>query len=59
MRDVSDPQTAAQVYAASLLAVNVDTPAERAYLRDLSRKLGLDDQVVASLHSVLGAPAVA
>lgn len=59
VKDVSDPQTAAQVYAASLLAINVDTPTERAYLRDLSRKLGLDDQVVASLHSVLGAPTVA
>lgn len=59
VRDVSDPQTAAQVYAASLLAISVDTPAERAYLRDLSQRLGLDDQVVASLHSVLGAPIVA
>ena len=29
-------------------------PAERAYLRDLSQKLGLSDQVVASLHNVLG-----
>lgn len=59
VRDVRDPQTAAQIYAASLLAINVDTPAERAYLRDLSQKLGLNDQVVASLHSVLGAPTVA
>ena len=59
VRDVRDQQTAAQVYAASLLAINVDTSAERAYLRDLSRKLGLDDQVVASLHSVLGAPNIA
>lgn len=59
VRDVRDPQTAAQVYAASLLAINVDSDAERAYLRDLSAKLGLDDQVVASLHNVLGAPSVA
>ncbi len=59
VREVSDPQSAAQVYAATLLAISVDTPAERAYLRDLSAKLGLDDQVVASLHSVLGAPTVA
>lgn len=57
--DVRDRQTAAQVYAASLLAINVDTPAERAYLRELSGKLGLDDRVVASLHSVLGAPTIA
>ena len=59
VRQVPDQQTAAQVYAASLLAINVDTPAERAYLRELSEKLGLDDQVVANLHSVLGAPTVA
>jgi len=59
VRDVRDEQTAAQIYAASLLAINVDTPAERAYLRDLSQRLGLNDQVVASLHNVLGAPVVA
>ena len=59
VREVPDQQTAAQVYAASLLAINVDTQAERAYLRDLSSKLGLSDQVVASLHNVLGVPAVA
>lgn len=57
--EVSDPQTAAQVYAASLLAIKVDTTAERSYLRDLAQKLGLDDQVVANLHNVLGAPTVA
>ncbi len=59
VRDVPDRQTAAQVYAASLLAIKVDTPAERSYLRALSRKLGLDAQVVANLHQVLGAPTVA
>jgi uncharacterized membrane protein YebE (DUF533 family) len=58
-RQVSDPQTAAQVYAASLLAIDVDTPAERAYLRELSQKLGLDEKVVANLHSVLGVPTIA
>ena len=57
--NVQDQQMAAQVYAASLLAIKVDTDAERAYLRDLSARLGLDDQVVASLHTVLGAPTVA
>jgi len=59
VREVPDQQAAAQVYAASLLAINVDSPAEQAYLRDLSKKLGLDDQVVASLHNVLGAPTIA
>lgn len=59
VREVPDQQTAAQVYAASLLAIDVDTPAEKAYLRELAAKLGLDDQVVANLHDVLGAPAIA
>lgn len=59
VRAVPDQQTAAQVYAASLLAINVDTPAEKAYLRDLSAKLGLSDQAVASLHGVLGVPTFA
>ncbi len=59
VRAVPDQQTAAQVYAASLLAINVDTAAERAYLRDLSAKLGLSDQAVASLHGVLGVPTIA
>jgi uncharacterized membrane protein YebE (DUF533 family) len=59
VRDVPDAQTAAQVYAASLLAINVDTEAERAYLRELAAKLGLDAQVVANLHGALGAPTVA
>lgn len=59
VREVPDQQAAAQVYAASLLAINVDSEGERAYLRDLAKKLGLDDQAVASLHNVLGAPMVA
>lgn len=59
VRQVSDQQTAAQVYAASLLAIKVDTAAERAYLRDLSSKLGLSDQAVANLHGVLGVPTFA
>ncbi len=57
--EVPDQQAAAQVYAASLLAINVDSPAEKAYLRTLSSKLGLDEQVVANLHNVLGSPTIA
>jgi uncharacterized membrane protein YebE (DUF533 family) len=36
------PAAAAQVYAVSLLAVDVDTEAERLYLQELRRALGLD-----------------
>ena len=59
VRDVPDRQAAAQVYAASLLAIDVDSAAERAYLQQLASKLGLDHQVVASLHNALGAPNLA
>lgn len=53
-RAVPNPQVAAQVYAASLLAIEVDTDAERRYLQDLAAGLGLDDQVVSQLHQALG-----
>jgi uncharacterized membrane protein YebE (DUF533 family) len=54
---VRNPAQAAQVYAASLLAVSVDTPREEAYLRELAQRLGLDATTVARLHEMTGAPA--
>ena len=51
-----DPVVAAQVYGASLLAIQVDTAAERAYLRALAQRLGLAPTVTAQLHAALGAP---
>jgi len=54
---ISNPQVAAQVYAASLLAIEVDTPAEQKYLRDLATKLRLDANVVRHLHTALGVSA--
>lgn len=51
-----DPVIAAQVYAASLLAIEVDTADERDYLRDLAQKLRLAPGVAAQLHTALGAP---
>ena len=55
--EVRSPAQAAEVYAASLLAINADSNAERAYLSDLARALGLDDATVAELHRMTGAPA--
>jgi uncharacterized membrane protein YebE (DUF533 family) len=55
--EVQDPAVAAQLYAASLLAITVDTPAEQAYLRGLADRLGLEPAVTAQLHQALGAPA--
>ncbi len=56
---VRTPALAAEVYAASLLAIEVDTPAEEAYLRQLAQKLRLDPIVTQHLHDSLGAPNVA
>jgi uncharacterized membrane protein YebE (DUF533 family) len=54
VRDVPDQQVAVQLYAASLLAIDVDTEAERQYLRRLAHGLGLDASVVRRVHQCLG-----
>jgi uncharacterized membrane protein YebE (DUF533 family) len=54
LREVPSLQMAAEVYAASLLAIEVDTPAERDYLRQLAQGLGLDEGAVQRLHLTLG-----
>jgi len=52
-RAVPNKQVATQVYAASLLAIEVDTDKERRYLQDLAAALELDSNAVAYLHSAL------
>ncbi len=42
-----------ELYAASLLAIEVDTPAEQAYLQMLAARLGLDKALVSELHSTI------
>lgn len=54
IRAVPNQQVAAQVYAASLLAIEVDTDAERDYLRELASGLHLDTAVAKQLHTALG-----
>jgi uncharacterized membrane protein YebE (DUF533 family) len=49
-----NPQLAAQLYAASLLGIEVDTPGERAYLEDLAKRLGLVPQAVTNLENTMG-----
>ncbi|QLH40334.1 MAG: tellurite resistance TerB family protein [Defluviicoccus sp.] len=51
---VNNPELAVQVYGASLLAIEVDTPAEREYLQKLADKLGLDKETVCYIHETLG-----
>ena len=50
---VDSPHTAVEVYAASLFAIDVDTPVEAAYMRQLAASLRLDPALVRSLHQSL------
>ncbi|MEI2619569.1 MAG: tellurite resistance TerB family protein [Candidatus Nanopelagicales bacterium] len=45
---------APQVYAVSLMAINLDTPAESSYMQQLAQGLGLDPQTVNAIHAQLG-----
>jgi uncharacterized membrane protein YebE (DUF533 family) len=54
IKAVDGMEMARQVYAASLLAITVDTPAEEEYLSALAGQLGLDVDTVQSIHQQLG-----
>lgn len=51
---VSSEPMARQVYGVSLLAVTVDTDAERAYLQGLGQRLGLSQADRDAMHKALG-----
>jgi uncharacterized membrane protein YebE (DUF533 family) len=53
-RAVPNQQAAAQIYTASLMAIQVDTDAEQRYLQELASKLGLSQKAVAYLHQAVG-----
>ena len=55
--EVKTPYQAAQVYAAPLQAIDVDTSAEKAYLGRLVQALRLPPQVTEHIHDSLGVPA--
>jgi uncharacterized membrane protein YebE (DUF533 family) len=44
------PEHAAEIYAASLVAMDADTPAEKAYLQMLAARLGLEPALVDEMH---------
>ena len=48
------PEMAAQIYAASLLAIEVDTAAEQRYMQQLASGLRLHPQVIAHIERTLG-----
>lgn len=48
------PEHAAEIYAASLVAISADTAAEQAYLEVLASKLKLAPALVAEIHKAAG-----
>ena len=48
------PNLAAQLYSASLMAIEVDTPAEKAYLANLASGLGLAPAVTKRIEEMVG-----
>ena len=48
------PAFAAQIYAASLLAIEVDTPAEKKYLDQLAAGLGIKPEVTQRIKEMVG-----
>jgi len=57
VEQISDPRLAAEVYAASLMAIDVDTDAERRYLIDLQERLQIDQATVTQIHEALNVSA--
>lgn len=52
------PELAAQIYAAFLLAIEVDTQAEKDYLNQLATGLGLTPQVTGNIQRLVGLQSV-
>ena len=48
------PELAAQLYAATLMTIEVDTQAERAYVRELASGMGLTRDVVRNIEQMVG-----
>ena len=49
------PELAAQVYTASLMAIDVDTEAEKKYLEKLAQAMGLNSQVIQNIEQLTSA----
>jgi uncharacterized membrane protein YebE (DUF533 family) len=50
VKSAASPEVATEVYAASVLAIDPDHPAEKAYLQMLAARLGLADELVQEIH---------
>lgn len=51
VRESTSPAVAAQIYAASLLAIDPDQPSEKAYLAELARRLGVEPGLAAEIRT--------
>lgn len=49
-----NPELAAQIYAASIFAIEVDTPGEQAYLNKLASDMGLSQEVARRIEEMVG-----
>lgn len=54
VREIPNQQVAAEVYAASLFAIEVDTQGEQRYLADFAARTGLNQRVTQELHRAVG-----
>ena len=53
LRDVTDPETAEQVYLASEMAIDAGSPAEKSYLQYLAARLNLPEDRVQELNRIV------
>jgi uncharacterized membrane protein YebE (DUF533 family) len=51
---VKSPEMAKKVYSVSLLAIEVDTAAERAYMKTLAQQLSLNESDLNDIYQTLG-----
>ncbi|RLB19570.1 MAG: hypothetical protein DRG82_00915 [Deltaproteobacteria bacterium] len=54
IKEVQSQEMAREVYAVSLMAIEVDTEAEKTYMNTLAKGLGLSDAALDEIHTELG-----
>ena len=53
--EVKSPEQAAEVYAASIIAIDIDSEQEKRYLAELAQAMRMDPQTVVRLHQMVSA----
>jgi uncharacterized membrane protein YebE (DUF533 family) len=51
---VKSPEMSKKIYSVSLLAIEVDTDAERAYMKTLAQQLNLNESDLNDIYQTLG-----